>query len=197
MDIWRLMENPDDLPTPADRCGHCGQRRTPLVAVPVPQHRQLSRFPIAPQTNQSYAQGQRTLEGTYRQSYYAPNLGYPVNSSGTSAEVSRTSNRHWSDNVELCFDDKSGTHAAQVKRDSNAQASERSRRKRIMKRLNEAEREIKQKDEALLQKDEALLQKDEALRQSNAELLQSNAELLQSNAEKERLRQQLEKQAQR
>ncbi|KAG5923364.1 hypothetical protein E4U61_003634 [Claviceps capensis] len=191
MEIWRMLDNPDDLPAPADRCGHCGQPRNPLVAVPVPQHPQVFRNPVAPQTTQSLAQqGERTLEGTYRQSYYAPNFGYPVNSSGSSAEVSRTSNRHWSDNVELYFDDTSGTHAAQVRRDSNAQASERSRRKRIMKRLNEAEKEIKQKDEELRQSNAELLQKDEDLRQSNAELRQSNAE-------KERLRQQLEKQAQR
>ncbi|KAG6253279.1 hypothetical protein E4U23_007861 [Claviceps purpurea] len=168
MDLSRILESSDDLPTPADRCDHCGQQRTP---VPVAQHREVPRnHLIAPQTRDYPQQGERTLERTYRRSYYDPNLEYFVYSSGSSAEVSRTSNRHWADNVELCIDDKSGTHAAQVRRDKAAQASQRSRRNRIMKELNEAKREIQQKDEKLQAKDEKLRQKDEKLRQKDKEI---------------------------
>ncbi|KAG6134190.1 hypothetical protein E4U35_004903 [Claviceps purpurea] len=174
MDLSRILESSDDLPTPADRCDHCGQQRTP---VPVAQHREVPRnHLIAPQTRDYPQQGERTLERTYRRSYYDPNLEYFVYSSGSSAEVSRTSNRHWADNVELCIDDKSGTHAAQVRRDKAAQASQRSRRKAIMKRLDEAEKEIQRQKDEIQTKDEKLRQKDE---------------------ENERLRQQLQKQAQR
>ncbi|KAG6285339.1 hypothetical protein E4U22_005941 [Claviceps purpurea] len=174
MDLSRILESSDDLPTPADRCDHCGQQRTP---VPVAQHREVPRnHLIAPQTRDYPQQGERTLERTYRRSYYDPNLEYFVYSSGSSAEVSRTSNRHWADNVELCIDDISGTHAAQIRRDKNAQALQRSRRKAIMKRLDEAEKEIQRQKDEIQTKDEKLRQKDE---------------------ENERLRQQLQKQAQR
>ncbi|KAG6087685.1 hypothetical protein E4U15_007506 [Claviceps sp. LM218 group G6] len=187
MELWRILRDPDNLPPPADRCGHCGQQRIPLATIPVQQHREVFRNrPIeVPQTPNHAQQGGRTLERTHQRSNYDPNLAYSVNSSGPSAEASRTSNRHWTDNVELCIDYKSGTHAAQVKRNNNARASERSRRKRkgIMKRLEEAEKEIQRYKED---------------KQTDAELLRERAELLRKkDAENERLRQQLEKQAQR
>ncbi|KAG5936381.1 hypothetical protein E4U59_005029 [Claviceps monticola] len=170
MDLWRILDNADVLPPPANRCNQCGQL-TPVTATE-PRH-------------QNPHQIQRTIGRTHQRSHVL-DLEYILNAFGSSAEASTIFNRQSQGNIELLFDRISGTHEAQIRRDNNARASEKSRRKRIMKRLSDAEKQVRQKDEELEATRDALRQKDEKLRQKDEELRQSNAE-------KERLRQQLEK----
>ncbi|KAG6037355.1 hypothetical protein E4U19_002307 [Claviceps sp. Clav32 group G5] len=176
MDVWRVLNFPDGLPgnPPA---GH------PTNATPVADCEEQNSSPAASRSSLTHSAERSDHEGT----------------------------------VALSFDFVSGLHETQLKRNENAKSSAKSRRKyKDMKReLDEVKRELQQRDEKLQAQGEEMRQRDEKLqakdseicdiikskdaeiRQRDAEIRQRDAEIRQRDAENERLRQQLEKQAQR
>ncbi|KAG6051625.1 hypothetical protein E4U39_000085 [Claviceps sp. Clav50 group G5] len=155
-----------------------------------------------------------------------PPAGHPTNATpdceeqNSSPAASRSSLTHSTElsdhegTVALSFDFVSGLHETQLKRNENAKSSARSRRKyKDMKReLDEVKRELQQRDEKLQAQGEEMRQRDEKLQAKDSEICDiikskdaeicdiiksKDAEIRQRDAENERLRQQLEKQAQR
>ncbi|KAG6026345.1 hypothetical protein E4U40_002172 [Claviceps sp. LM458 group G5] len=139
-----------------------------------------------------------------------PPAGHPTNATpvadceeqNSSPAASRSSLSHSAElsdhegTVALSFDFVSGLHETQLKRNENAKSSAKSRRKyKDMKReLDEVKRELQQRDEKLQAKDSEIC---DIIKSKDAEIRQRDAEIRQRDAENERLRQQLEKQAQR
>ncbi|KAG6077773.1 hypothetical protein E4U33_001087 [Claviceps sp. LM78 group G4] len=122
------------------------------------------------------------------------------NSSTAASQSSSTHSAERSDHevtVALSFDLVSGLHETQLKRNDNAKSSAKSRRKYkdMMRELEEVKKELQRRDEKLR---DTIKSKDAEIRDT---IKSKDAEIRDTikskDAENERLRQQLEKQAQR
>ncbi|KAG6198456.1 hypothetical protein E4U25_004429 [Claviceps purpurea] len=72
--------------------------------------------------------------------------------------------------MDVPVDRKTGMGEAQKRRQRNAEASARSRKKRVLKETEEARREIQEKDKILKEKDKILKEKDKILKEKDEEI---------------------------